>query len=53
MAALAKLRAPIDAFFEAVIVNADDAAIRTNRLNILNAIRGAVNAVADFEKIEG
>ncbi len=53
MAALARLRAPIDAFFENVIVNADDAKIRENRLNILNSIRGAVNAVADFEMIDG
>jgi glycyl-tRNA synthetase beta chain len=53
MAALAKLRAPIDAFFEDVIVNADDMKIRENRLNILNSIRVAVNAVADFEMIDG
>jgi glycyl-tRNA synthetase beta chain len=53
MAALAKLRAPIDAFFEKVIVNADDAAIRTNRLNLLAAIRAAIHTVADFSKIEG
>jgi glycyl-tRNA synthetase beta chain len=53
MTALAKLRAPIDAFFEKVIVNADDAAIRTNRLNLLAAIRAAIHTVADFSKIEG
>jgi glycyl-tRNA synthetase beta chain len=53
MAALAKLRTPIDAFFEKVIVNADDAAIRANRLNLLAAIRAAVHTVADFSKIEG
>jgi glycyl-tRNA synthetase beta chain len=53
MTALAELRAPIDAFFEKVIVNADDAAIRTNRLNLLAAIRAAIHTVADFSKIEG
>jgi glycyl-tRNA synthetase beta chain len=53
MTALAKLRAPIDAFFEKVIVNAEDAAIRTNRLNLLAAIRAAIHTVADFSKIEG
>ncbi len=53
MAALAKLRAPIDAFFENVIVNADDPAMRANRLNLLAAIRAAVHTVADFSKIEG
>jgi glycyl-tRNA synthetase beta chain len=53
MAALAALRAPIDAFFEKVIVNADDADIRVNRLNILNSIRASVNSVANFDMIEG
>jgi glycyl-tRNA synthetase beta chain len=53
MAALAKLRGPIDAFFEKVIVNAEDPAIRTNRLNLLAAIRAAVHMVADFSKLEG
>jgi len=53
MAALATLRVPIDAFFDDVIVNADDADIRVNRLNILNSIRASVNAVANFDMIEG
>jgi glycyl-tRNA synthetase beta chain len=53
MAALAKLRGPIDGFFEKVIVNADDPATRANRLNLLAAIRAAVHTVADFSKIEG
>jgi glycyl-tRNA synthetase beta chain len=53
MTALAKLRAPIDAFFEKVIVNADEADIRTNRLNLLAGIRAAIHTVADFSKIEG
>jgi glycyl-tRNA synthetase beta chain len=53
MTALARLRAPIDGFFEKVIVNADDAAVRANRLNLLAAIRAAIHTVADFSKIEG
>ncbi len=53
MAALASLRAPIDAFFEAVTVNDADPAKRTARLNLLSAFRAAVHKVADFGKIEG
>lgn len=53
MAALAKLRAPVDAFFDKVTVNAEDKAIRENRLNLLNEIRAAMDAVADFSRIEG
>jgi len=53
MAAIAALRAPIDAFFENVTVNAEDADTRANRLRLLSAIRGSLNAVADFSKIEG
>lgn len=53
MAAIAKLRAPIDAFFDDVIVNDDDADIRVNRLNLLAKIRSSLNAVADFRKVEG
>lgn len=53
MAALATLRAPVDAFFEAILVNVDDAAIRENRLNLLAAIRAACHQVADFSKISG
>lgn len=53
MAALATLRAPIDAFFEAVTVNADDPAIRAARLGLLDRFRAAVHKVADFSKIEG
>jgi len=53
MAALSTLRAPIDAFFDKVIVNADDAAVRANRLALLSEIRSAVNTVADFSRIEG
>ncbi len=53
MAALAGLRAPLDAFFDKVTVNAEDAALRTNRLNLLTRIRSAMDRVADFSKIEG
>ncbi|WP_311275358.1 glycine--tRNA ligase subunit beta [Methylobacterium sp. WCS2018Hpa-22] len=53
MRALSILRAPVDAFFEKVIVNADDSALRENRLALLNALRAATREVADFSKIEG
>jgi len=53
MAALATLRAPIDAFFEHVTVNSEDDALRRNRLFLLSQIRTAVRAVADFDKIAG
>jgi glycyl-tRNA synthetase beta chain len=53
MAAMAKLRAPVDAFFDKVTVNADDAAIRENRLKLLSQIRTATLEVADFSKIGG
>ncbi len=53
MLALAKLRGPVDAFFDAVTVNADDAALRENRLKVLAMIRSALDGVADFSKIEG
>jgi glycyl-tRNA synthetase beta chain len=53
MGALAMLRAPIDAFFEAVTVNDADPDKRTARLNLLTRIRAAVHKVADFSKIEG
>jgi glycyl-tRNA synthetase beta chain len=53
MSALAKLRPKVDAFFEKVTVNADDKALRENRLKLLNEIRDATRAVADFSKIEG
>jgi glycyl-tRNA synthetase beta chain len=51
--ALAELRAPVDAFFDKVIVNADDAALRQNRLHLLSQIRAATLNVADFTKISG
>ncbi len=53
MAAIAKLRAPVDAFFEHVTVNDKDQSFRANRLNLLGRIRTATLAVADFTKIEG
>jgi len=53
MAALAALRAPVDAFFEHVTVNCDDPPVRRNRLFLLGRIRAALDAVADFSKIEG
>ncbi len=50
---LAALRAPVDAFFDKVTVNADDADLRVNRLKLLNGIRSALDGVADFSKVEG
>ncbi|MGX1324897.1 glycyl-tRNA synthetase beta chain [Bradyrhizobium sp. USDA 377] len=52
MSALAKLRPPVDAFFDKVRVNDDDAKVRENRLKLLNEIRSATRAVADFSKIQ-
>jgi glycyl-tRNA synthetase beta chain len=53
MTALAALRAPVDAFFDRVTVNAEAPALRHNRLNLLAAIRATLDRVADFSKIEG
>ncbi len=53
MLALSVLRAPVDAFFEAVLVNDEDQAVRANRLALLARIRAATGAVADFSKIAG
>ena len=53
MNALAELRAPVDAFFEKVTVNAPDPALRDNRLKLLSEIRAATLTVADFSKIAG
>ncbi len=53
MQALSTLRAPVDAFFERVTVNAEDPALRANRLALLNALRAATREVADFSRIEG
>jgi len=53
IAELAKLRAPVDAFFEKVLVNDKDAAVRANRLHLLAALRNTMHLVADFSKIAG
>jgi len=53
MQALSTLRAPVDAFFQDVTVNAPDPKLRENRLLLLNALRAATREVADFSKIEG
>ena len=53
MRALAELRPPVDAFFDKILVNADDAKIRDNRLRMLSEIRAATQTVADFSKIAG
>ncbi len=53
MRALAELRAPVDAFFDKVTVNTEDAALRANRLHMLSEIRAATSNVADFTKIAG
>lgn len=53
MRALSKLRAPVDAFFDKVMVNAEDKAVRANRLRLLSSIRQTINQVADFTQIEG
>ena len=53
MREMAALRGPVDAFFDKVKVNADDAAVRSNRLNLLAAFRAALHKVADFSRIEG
>jgi glycyl-tRNA synthetase beta chain len=53
MRAMAKLRPHVDAFFDKVTVNVDDKKLRENRLKLLNEIRAATRAVADFSRIEG
>ena len=53
MHAMAKLRPFVDAFFDKVTVNVDDKALRENRLKLLNEIRDATGAVADFSNIGG
>ncbi|WP_295079535.1 glycine--tRNA ligase subunit beta [Tabrizicola sp.] len=53
MAAMAALRAPIDAFFTTVQVNSDNAIVRRNRLNLLHRIRAICSGVADLTRIEG
>ena len=53
MAALARLRPTVDAFFEQVTVNAEEPDLRVNRLRLLAQIWKTLNRVADFSKIEG
>ncbi|MCX2723754.1 glycine--tRNA ligase subunit beta [Roseibium salinum] len=53
MEALSRLRAPVDRFFEEILVNADDPALRMNRLRLLDEIRDATHVVADFSKVAG
>ncbi|MBU0724080.1 MAG: glycine--tRNA ligase subunit beta [Alphaproteobacteria bacterium] len=53
MGALADLRGPVDSFFDKVTVNAEDAALRENRLKLLATIRDTMNRIADFSKVEG
>ena len=53
MAAMAELRGPVDAFFEAVQVNAESEVLRRNRLNLLSSIRSTCLQVADLTRIEG
>jgi glycyl-tRNA synthetase beta chain len=53
MAAMAGLRGPIDAFFEAVQVNTENQVVRRNRLNMLSRIRATCLSVADLTRLEG
>lgn len=53
MGALAELRQPVDVFFDKIMVNAEDAKVRVNRLSILAQLRDTMNTIADFSKIEG
>ncbi|MEO6898102.1 MAG: hypothetical protein ABI218_15810, partial [Caldimonas sp.] len=50
---LADLREPVDAFFDAVMVNADDPALRANRLALLARLHEAMNRVADLSRLAG
>ena len=50
---MAALRKPVDAFFDGVKVNAEDAKIRENRLHLLASLRAALHQIADFSRIEG
>jgi glycyl-tRNA synthetase beta chain len=53
MGSLAALRAPVDAFFDRVLVNAPEAPVRLNRLRLLSAFRSAADRVADFSQVSG
>ena len=51
LAALATLKTPVDAFFESVMVNAEDPALKANRLGLLASLHGAMNRVADLSRL--
>lgn len=53
LAILARLRSPVDVFFDDVTVNSDDADVRRNRLSLLSAVAGSMDRIADFSQIEG
>ena len=53
MEAMAALRGPVDAFFEAILVNTEDKPLRLNRLKLLDELREATRTVADFSQVEG
>ena len=53
MTALARLRTPIDSFFDKVTVNSDNKSERESRLQLLSHIRTTMNSVVEFSKIEG
>ncbi len=53
MAELARLRRPVDEFFDKVTVNAKEPELHENRLRLLSRIRATMNQVADFSQIEG
>ena len=53
MAELARLRQPVDAFFDKVLVNAEDPAVRLNRLRLLSGVQAAMSRVADFSQVAG
>ena len=52
LTALAALRAPVDAFFDGVMVNAEDPALRANRLGLLAKLHAAMNQVADISRLQ-
>ena len=53
LTALAAIKPQVDAFFDGVMVMADDAAVKQNRLNLLNLLVGLMNAVADIAALDG
>ena len=53
MTTMAALRAPLDAFFEQVTVNAAEPDLRRNRLRLLSQVRSTMDQIADFSRIEG